>query len=57
MVQLRTVEETIEQVSILTHAKPKTVVVDKGYQGVKIEGIEILRSGQRRMTRAIRAMI
>jgi len=52
-----TLDETIEQVSILTHAKPKTVVVDKGYQGVKIEGVEILRSGQRRVTRAMRAMI
>jgi transposase, IS5 family len=27
--------------------------VDKGYQGVKIEGIEIMRSGQRRVTRAM----
>jgi IS5 family transposase len=52
-----TLEETIEQVSILTHAKPKTVNVDKGYQGMKIEGVEILRSGQRRVTRAMKAMI
>jgi IS5 family transposase len=52
-----TLDETIEQVSILTNAKPKTVIVDKGYQGVKIEGIEILRSGQRRVTRAMKAMI
>ena len=32
-------------------------MVDKGYHGVKIGGVEILRSGQRQMTRAIRAMI
>jgi len=52
-----TLDETIEQVSILTNIKPKTVIVDKGYQGVKIEGVEILRSGQRRVTRAMKAMI
>jgi len=52
-----TLEETIEQVSILTNIKPKTVIVYKGYQWVKIEGIEILRSGQRRVTRAMKAMI
>lgn len=52
-----TLEETLEQVSILTDRRPKTVIVDKGYQGVKIVGIEILRSGQRRVTRAMKAMI
>ncbi len=52
-----TLDETIEQVSILTNIKPKTVIVDKGYQGLKIEGVEILRPGQRRVTRAMRAMI
>ena len=31
--------------------------MDKGYQGVKIDGIEILRSGQRRVTRTMKAMI
>ena len=41
----------------MTQAKPKTVVVDKGHQGVKIDGIEILRSGQRRVTRAMKSMI
>ena len=51
------VVNTIEQVSILTNIKPKTLIVDKGYQGVKIEGVEILRSGQRRVTRAMKAMI
>lgn len=52
-----TLEETVEQVSILTDKRPKTVVVDKGYAGVKIEGVEILRSGQRRVTRTMKAMI
>jgi IS5 family transposase len=33
------------------------VIVDKGYQGVKIEGVEILRSVQRRVARAMKAMI
>jgi IS5 family transposase len=37
-----TLDETIEQVSILTNIKPKTVIVDKGYQGVKIEGIDVM---------------
>jgi IS5 family transposase len=52
-----TLDETVEQVSILTDMRPKTVIVDKGYQGVKIEGVDILRSGQRRVTRTMRAMI
>lgn len=53
-----TLAETIEQVSILTDRKPKTVIVDKGYQGVTLEGIRILRSGQRRgVNRKLKAMI
>ena len=52
-----TLDETVEQVSILTDKRPKMVVVDKGYAGVKIEGVEILRSGQRRVTRTMKAMI
>jgi IS5 family transposase len=33
-------------------------VVDKGYQGVEVEGVRILRSGQRRgITRTLKAMI
>ncbi len=47
-----------EQVGILAEHKPKTVIVDKGYQGVQVEGVQILRSGQRRgVTRAMKAMI
>lgn len=50
--------EKIEQVGILTDQKPKTAIVDKGYQGVQVEGLQILRSGQRRgVTRIMKAMI
>jgi IS5 family transposase len=53
-----TLEQAIEQVSALAQQKPKTVIVDKGYKGVTVEGIQILRSGQRRgITRALKAMI
>ena len=53
-----TLAETLEQVGILAEHKPKTVIVDKGYQGVQVEGVQILRSGQRRgVTRAMKAMI
>jgi IS5 family transposase len=53
-----TLPETIEQVAILTEHKPTTAVVDKGYRGVDVEGLRILRSGLRRgITRSLRAMI
>ncbi len=53
-----TLAETLEQVSILANHRPKTVIVDKGYQGIQLDGIQILRSGQKRgITRALRAMI
>jgi IS5 family transposase len=53
-----TLHETIEQVSILTEHKPIMAVVDKGYRGVDVEGVRILRSGQKRgITRSLRAMI
>lgn len=53
-----TLEETIEQASILMDRMPKTVIVDRGYQGVRVEGVQILRSGQRRsVTRGLKAMI
>jgi IS5 family transposase len=38
-----TLAETIEQVSILAEQQPKLAVVDKGYQGVVVEGMTILR--------------
>ncbi len=55
-----TLVETLEQVGILTgmDRPPATAVVDKGYRGVEIEGVRILRSGQRRgITRTLKAMI
>ena len=55
-----TLAETLEQVGIVTgtDSLPGTVIVDKGYRGVEIDGVRILRSGQRRgMTRTLRATI
>lgn len=53
-----TLDEAIEQVSILTDRKPKTVIVDRGYQGAELDDVRILRSGQRRgITRHLKAMI
>ncbi|MBV2163769.1 MAG: IS5 family transposase [Comamonas sp.] len=55
-----TLAETLEQVGILTGTDrpPATAIVDKGYRGVEIEGVRILRSGQKRgMTRILKAMI
>lgn len=37
--------ETLEQVGILAERKPVIALVDKGYRGVEIEGVRILRSG------------
>lgn len=55
-----TLAETLEQVGILTGTDrpPATAIVDKGYRGVEVEGVRILRSGQRRgITRTLKAMI
>ena len=53
-----TLAEALEQVTILAERAPKTVVVDKGYRGVEIDGVRILRSGQKRgITRTLKAMI
>ena len=44
--------------SILADRKPRTVIVDRGYRGVEHDGIQILRSGQKRgITRTLHAMI
>lgn len=52
-----TLSETLEQVEILSQRQPTTVIVDKGYQGGRVDGVQILRSGQRRgVTRTMRAM-
>ena len=55
-----TLAETLEQVGILTGTDkpPATAIVDKGYRGVEIEGVRILRSGQKKgITRTLKAMI
>lgn len=53
-----TLPKAIEQVSLLTAQKPKTVFVDKGYRGVSVEGVTIWRSGQKRgVTPSIRKAI
>jgi len=53
-----TLAETVEQASILMDRSPKTVIVDRGYQGVTVEGVQILRSGQwRGVTHGMKAMI
>ena len=53
-----TLEETLEQVGILTDRQPKVAIVDKGYQGVEVPNTQTLRSGQRRgVTRTLRKMI
>jgi len=50
--------KTLEQVGILAERKPTTTIVDKGYRGVEIEGVRILRSGQKRgITLTLKAMI
>jgi transposase, IS5 family len=40
-----TLEETLEQVVILNDRQSKVVIVDNGYQGVKVPNTQILRSG------------
>ncbi|MFT3721024.1 IS5 family transposase [Pseudorhodoferax sp.] len=55
-----TLAEAPEQVGILTgmDRPPATAIVDKGYRGVEIEGVRILRAGQRRgITRTLKAMV
>ena len=53
-----TLNEAIEQVEILADNRPGIAVVDKGYRGVQVQGVQILRSGQRRgITRTMKAMI
>lgn len=52
--------ETLEQVGILTGTDrpPATAIVDRGYKGIKLEGVRILMSGQKRgITRTLQAMI
>ena len=53
-----TLGEALEQVEILADNRPGIAIVDKGYRGVQVQGVQILRSGQRRgITRTMKAMI
>ena len=53
-----TLDEAIEQVSILSDHQPRTVIVDKGYKGADVNGVQVHRSGQRQgVTRLMKAMI
>ncbi len=55
-----TLAETLEQLGILTgrDRPPATAIVDRGYKGVKLEGVRILMAGQKRgITRTLQAMI
>lgn len=53
-----TLAEAIEQVAILTDQKLKVVFVDKGYQGAKVPGVKVWRSGVRQgVTRWIKGDI
>jgi IS5 family transposase len=53
-----TLAEAIEQVEILTDRSPKIVIVDRGYKGAELDGIRILRSGQKRgLSRTLHRMI
>lgn len=53
-----TLAETLEQVGILAERQPRTAIVDRGYKGIELQGVKILRSGMRRgMSRTLLAMI
>jgi IS5 family transposase len=55
-----TLAEALEQVGVLTGTDrlPHTAIVDRGYRGVEIEGVRILRPGQKRgVTKTLKAMI
>ena len=53
-----TLAEALEQAGIMAESPITTAVVDRGYRGVQVPGVRILRSGQRRgLARGLRAMI
>ncbi len=53
-----TLPEAIEQMSIVSQRDPKIAIVDRGYRGVEVDGVQILRSGQKRgVTRTLHKMI
>jgi len=45
-----TLAEQIEQVAILTEVKPRHVIVDLGFRGRRIDGIDILHRGLKHLT-------
>lgn len=45
---VHTLYETIEQVSILVNQGPRVVMVGEGHKGAEVNGVLILRSGERR---------
>lgn len=54
----RTFPEALPQTALLAIAPIHTVIVDKGYRGVKVPNVRILRSGQRRgVTKGLNAMM
>ena len=53
-----TLAEALEQAAILSEVTPEVAIVDRGYRGVKIEGVNIYHAGLRRgITRTLRATI
>ncbi len=52
-----TLHEALEQASILADHRPRIAIVDKGYKGAAIDGIRILRSGQRTQSKTLKKMI
>ena len=43
-----TLDEALEQAEIQSEIKPVMAFVDRGYRGVKVDGVQIWKSGQRR---------
>jgi IS5 family transposase len=53
-----TLEESLEQVAALSGMEPKMAIVDRGFKGVAVEGVEIYHSGQRKgISRGLRTII
>jgi IS5 family transposase len=53
-----TLAEALEQAAILSDVTPEMAIVDRGYRGVKIEGVKIYHAGLRRgITRTLRKII
>lgn len=45
---LHTLPSAVAQVAMLTNCTPKALFVDRGYRGIKVPGVTIWRSGQKR---------